>query len=163
MTSINAAPTRRLDGYDKRILAAIQRRGDIGPGELSEVVHLSMSQCSRRLQRLKAEGFVARTVALLSDAHLQIGVTVYIMASLTSHAPEHTRAFHDRIRSNPEISECHSLTGEFDYLLKVCTKDLTTFNDLLKDLLVAPEIAHVRSSIVLESLKATTELPLNYA
>lgn len=156
-------PGRKLDSYDRRILATIQRRGDIGPTELSAVVHLSMSQCSRRLQRLKSEGFVAVTAALLSEAHLQIGVKVFVVASLRSHEAANTSAFQERVRSNVQISECHKVTGESDYLLKICTKDLATFNEVLNGLLSAPEIAHVRSSIVLESLKSTTELPLDFA
>jgi Lrp/AsnC family leucine-responsive transcriptional regulator len=159
----STAESRKLDSYDRRILATIQRRGDIGPTELSEIVHLSMSQCSRRLQRLKAEGYVAVTASLLSEAHLHIGVKVFVVANLRSHETAHTTAFHERIRSNPQISECHKVTGESDYLLKICTKDLATFNEVLNGLLSAPEIAHVRSSIVLESLKSTTELPLDFA
>lgn len=154
---------RKLDSYDRRILAKLQVQGDLGPAELSEHIHLSMSQCSRRLQRLRAEGYVAKTVALLNEERLHIGVCVYVMVTLTSHAPECTRAFYDRVRTMSEITECHKLTGEADYLLKVSTKDLHTYNVLLnKYLLQAQEIAQVRSSMVLESLKATTQLTLDY-
>jgi Lrp/AsnC family leucine-responsive transcriptional regulator len=155
---------RALDSFDRRILAELQAQGDIGPAELSERVHLSPSQCSRRLQRLKAEGYIDKIVALLSHEHLDLGVTAYVLITLRSHAPEHSEAFQQRVRTSPEILECASTTGEADYVLKVCTKDLASYNILLTEkLLRASEIATARSSIVLNQMKSTTELPLAFA
>ena len=154
---------RKLDSYDRRILAKLQTHGDMGPGELSEVVHLSTSQCSRRLQRLRSEGYVDRTVAILSQKRLRIGMTIWVLTALKNYEPENVRAFHDRVRANAAILECHKLTGEADYLLKICTRDLESYNDILtRDLLAAPEVATVRSAIVLESVKSTTQLPLDW-
>jgi len=154
---------RPLDSFDRRILAILQVQGDIGPAELSELVHLSGSQCSRRLQRLKAEGYVEQTVAVLSREHLNLDVTTYVLVTMRSHSPENTEAFQKRIRSNAQIIECASLTGEADYLLKVVTKDLASYNAfLVENLLGAPEIATVRSSFVLDRFKSTTALPLDF-
>ena len=155
--------TRKLDSFDSRILAQLQTQGDLGPVELAEIIHLSPSQCSRRLQRLKAEGYVARIVALLDETHLNIGVVAYVLTTLKSHAPEQTQLFQARIGALSEVVECHKMTGEADYILKVCTRNLETFNALLTDhLLVAPEIATVRSSIVLDRIKSTSQLPLEF-
>jgi Lrp/AsnC family leucine-responsive transcriptional regulator len=155
--------TRKLDSFDRRILAQLQTRGDLGPVELAEIIHLSPSQCSRRLQRLKSEGYVGGIVALLNEDHLNIGVVAYVLTTLKSHAPEQTELFQKRIGALCEVVECHKMTGEADYILKVCTRNLESFNNLLTHhLLVAPEIATVRSSIVLDRIKSTTQLPLEF-
>lgn len=155
--------TRALDSSDRRILAKLQANGDLGPGELSELIGLSMSQCSRRLQRLRAEGYVRAVVSLLDPAQLNTEIIVFVRATLKSHAPDNVRAFRERVELLSEITECHMMTGDADYLLKICTRDLETYNRLLTNqLVVAPEVAQVRSSIVLESLKYTTELPLEF-
>src|SRR5215469_2224890 len=94
---------RLLDSFDRRILAELQVQGDLGPAELSERVRLSPSQCSRRLQRLKTEGFVERTVALLSPGHLNLGVSAYVLITLRSHDPERIEAFQKLVRTSAEI------------------------------------------------------------
>ena len=157
------AAARTLDSYDRRILAELQIHGDLGPAELSERVHLSPSQCSRRLQRLKAEGYIAKTVALLSHEHLNIGVSAYVLITLRSHDPERIEAFQKLVRTSVEIVECASTTGEADFVLRVCTRDLDSYNAFLTGkLLRSAEIAAAHTSIVLHRYKDTTELPLDF-
>jgi Lrp/AsnC family leucine-responsive transcriptional regulator len=154
---------RPLDSFDRRILAELQVQGDLGPAELSERVNLSASQCSRRLQRLKAEGYIARTVALLSHDHLSLGVSAYVLVTLRSHDPERIEAFQKLVRTNAEILECASTTGEADFVLRVCTRDLDSYNAFLtQKLLLSTEVAKASTSIVLHQYKDTTELPLDF-
>jgi DNA-binding Lrp family transcriptional regulator len=154
---------RSLDSFDRRILAELQVRGDLGPAELSERVNLSASQCSRRLQRLKAEGYVEKTVALLSYDHLNLQVSAYVLITLRSHDPERIEVFQKLVRSSPEILECASTTGEADFVLRVCTRDLDSYNTFLTQrLLRSSEIAAARTNIVLHQYKDTTELPLDF-
>jgi DNA-binding Lrp family transcriptional regulator len=154
---------RSLDSFDRRILAELQVQGDLGPAELSERVRLSPSQCSRRLQRLKSEGYIARTVALLSHEHLNLGVTAYVLITLRSHEPERIEAFQKLVRTNAEIVECASTTGEADFVLRVCTRDLASYNAFLtQKLLLSADVATARTSIVLRQHKDTTELPLDF-
>lgn len=154
---------RSLDSFDRRILAELQVQGDLGPAELSERVNLSPSQCSRRLQRLKAEGYVARTVALLDHGRLNLGVSAYVLITLRSHDPERIESFQKLVRTSPEILECASTTGEADFVLRVCTRDLDSYNAFLtQKLLRSAEVATARTSIVLHQHKDTTELPLDF-
>ena len=154
---------RPLDSFDRRILAELQAQGDLGPAELSERINLSASQCSRRLQRLKAEGYIERTVALLSHDQLNLGVSAYVLITLRSHDPERIEAFQKLVRSNPEILECASTTGEADFVLRVCTRDLDSYNAFLtQKLLRSAEIATARTNIVLHQFKDTTEQPLDF-
>lgn len=154
---------RRLDSYDRCILAALQVRGDLGPAELSGLIKLSVSQCSRRLQRLKDEGYVTRVVALLNMRELGIGLVAYVQVWLKSHDSRSAHAFRERIDALPEVAECHAMAGEGDFLMKICTRDVDTFNALLANhILTAPDVGSARSSVVLRSLKSTTALPFSF-
>ena len=153
-----------LDPYDLKILKVWQQRGDVGPVELAQVVNLSPSQCSRRTQRLLKEGYVRGFRAVLDPAKVSVGVSAYVLLTMTSHAPEAASAFHARMQDLDEVLECQKLTGSADLILRVATHDLVSFNRLLtKQILGAPEVATAQSSIVLEDVKSTTSLPLNFA
>lgn len=155
---------RALDSYDLRILEHWQEHGDIGPVDMSERVHLSASQCSRRMQQLRQAGYVARVAGVLDAEKLGIGVNAYVLVTLRSHEADWLETFHQRIEAMDEVLECQALTGEADIILKVATRDLASFNKfLVRELLTAPEVATARSSIVLETLKSTTALPVRFA
>ncbi|TNE45939.1 MAG: Lrp/AsnC family transcriptional regulator [Sphingomonadales bacterium] len=155
---------RPLDSYDIRILDHWQKEGDIGPVAMSEHVHLSPSQCSRRMHYLRQAGYIDRMAAILNSEQIGIGVHAYVLVSLRTHEAKWLDAFHARIQELDEVQECQSLTGEADIILKVATRDLASFNDfLMRELLTKPEVAKARSSIILENLKSTTTLPMRFA
>ncbi len=150
-----------LDQYDLRILQIWQSRGDIGPVEMAEAIALSASQCSRRMAALRREGHVLGFHARLNPDSLGIGLKAYVLITMNSHAPAAADAFRARILALDEVLECQKLTGEADIILKVATRDLASFNQLLTQrILAAPEVATARSSIILEEVKSTTALPI---
>lgn len=145
-----------LDGFDLKLLAELQHEGRLTNAELGDRVHLSASQVSRRVQRLIDEGFIERFQAVLSRQKLGLGLTVYCLVTLKIHAGDSMQAFHERVRALPEVVECQSLTGEADYVLKIVVADLKRFSDFMSEhLMKAPEVANIRSSVVLESIKET--------
>lgn len=150
-----------LDGFDLKLLDALQRDGRLTNAELGEIVHLSASQVSRRVQRLIDSGYIERFQAVLNRQLLGLGLTAYCLVTLKIHGGDSMLAFHDRVRRLPEVQECQSLTGEADYLLKVVVSDLKRFADFMSEhLMKAPEVANIRSSIVLESIKETGAYPV---
>ncbi len=156
--------SRALDGFDRRILACLQVQGDAGVAQLSEAVFLSPSQCSRRVHRLRAEGYITRMVALLDRDRLNLAITAYVLVTLRSHGAAERKAFAARVGGLDEVLECASLAGEADFLVKICTRDLRSYNSLLMHrLLAAPEVATVRTSVVLDAIKEATGLPLGFA
>lgn len=158
-----AAMARDLDPFDLHILECWQAQGDIGPVEMSGHVHLSPSQCSRRMQQLRAAGYVSHVAAVLDPERLGIGVSAYVLVSLRTHEADWLDNFHRRILELDEVLECQALTGSADIILKVATRDLASFNTLLvREILSAPEVATARSSIVLENIKSTTALPTRF-
>lgn len=152
-----------LDRYDVRILAAMQEQGDIGPMEMSQVVHLSPSQCSRRMQSLRKAGYVKSIRAVLDPGMVRVGLQAYVLITMKSHSPEAADAFHKKLLGLDEVIECQKLTGASDMIIKVATHDLHSFNRLLtRELLSAPEVANAQSSIILEDIKSTTSLALRF-
>lgn len=153
-----------LDRFDLRILAALQDHGDMGPGDISALVNLSPSQCSRRMQQLRASGHIRAVRAVLDAAQLGIGISAYVMLTMTSHDPQRAAQFRARLCEMAEVLECQLLTGSPDMILKVATRDLASLNDLLtRHLLAAPEVATARTSIILQDVKSTSSLPLTFA
>lgn len=153
-----------LDRFDLRILAVLQEQGDMGPGDMSALVNLSPSQCSRRMQQLRASGHIRAVRAVLDDARLGIGISAYVMLTMTSHDPQSAAEFRQRLCAMDEVLECQLLTGSPDMILKVATRDLASLNDLLtRHLLAAPEVATARTSIILQNVKSTSSLPLAFA
>ena len=150
-----------LDGFDLKLLSELQQDCRLTNAELGERVHLSASQVSRRVQRLIEDGYIERFQAVLNRQKIGIGLTAYCLVTLKIHGGDSMQAFHERVRGLPEVLECQSLTGEADYVLKVAVADLKRFADFMSEhLMKAPEVANIRSSIVLESIKETSAYAL---
>jgi DNA-binding Lrp family transcriptional regulator len=151
----------QLDGFDLRILAAVQQRGDISHVDLAERVHLSPTQCARRLERLKEQGYIRQIVAILDPELVGLTVVAHSLVSLRSHDEAANAAFRKFILGASEVVECYSQTGDADFLMKVMTRDLPHLSDFVDRLIAAAGgLASLRSSIVLKTVKKTTELPL---
>jgi Lrp/AsnC family leucine-responsive transcriptional regulator len=101
------------------------------------------------------EGYIQRFQAVLDPRRVGIGLTAYCLVTLKIHSEGGMEDFHRRVKALPEILECQALTGEADYLLKIAVADLKAFSDFLgAHLMRAPEVATIRSSIVLDSVKS---------
>lgn len=149
------------DTTDLRLLACLQGEARLTNVELSERVNLSPSQCHRRLRRLEQAGLIRGYAALLDRERLGFGVVAFVSVTLEKQSEHPAQAFNQAVQDLPEILECHAVSGEADYLLRVVAADLKAFSDfLMHRLLRLPMVAHVRSSILLDEVKATTALPL---
>ena len=152
--------SQRLDRHDLRILDELQRRGDITMTELSEVVHLSHSQCSRRIKQLQATGMIRGYVAMLEPEQLGLGLKCYVHVSLRHNADPAT-SFRSLVDECPEIVECAMITGNGDFLIKTLTRNLEHFHEILGRVAECAEVSDMRSSIAVENVKETTSLPLS--
>ena len=150
-----------LDGFDIRLLAALQDNGRLTNQEAGERIGLSPSQCSRRRTALEAAGFVRGYHAQLSAEALGFRVLVIIQVALNAHNGDNARRFRDLISRLDEVQEAYAVTGENDYQLKAIVPDLKDLSTLVNDVLLPHEsVARVHSAIVLERLKETSRLPL---
>src|SRR5688572_27730895 len=105
-------PHSCMDKLDRRLLGLLQEDSSLSHIELGEMVNLSASQCSRRLQRLHQDGYVAKQVALLDPERLGLQVEAYVMVTLATHGAGAATAFHERVGRHPAIMECCGLTGD---------------------------------------------------
>ncbi|MEP7303357.1 MAG: Lrp/AsnC family transcriptional regulator [Caldimonas sp.] len=150
-----------LDAIDRKILRALQTDGRATNVELAALVHLSAPQCYRRVRALE-EGGVIRGYAAHVDAEaLGLAVTAYVNVSIAGDQFGRVRDIEAQIRAYPQILECQSVSGDYDYLLKVVARDLKDLSNFLTDrLMQVPGIDDVRSMICLEEIKPPSPLPV---
>ncbi len=151
-----------MDVYDKRILASVQERADLTHAELAERVHLSPSQCARRLERLRAAGYIERTVAILNRERLGLDVLAHVLISLQVHEGVRNDAFRHFIDEAPEVLECYMQSGDADLLMKVAVPTLEALAAFIDRLIgLSGGLATLRSYIVLRSLKTGNRYPIS--
>jgi DNA-binding Lrp family transcriptional regulator len=151
-----------LDSTDKLILEILQSEGRLSNAELARRVNLSPPATHARLRRLEEEGVIRGYAALLDREKSGYDMLCFVQISLQLHQPQQVQAVRDAIRDMPEVLECHHITGEYDYLLKVVIhnrKDLERF--ILERLTPVPGVARIHTSLVLTEVKATTALPVD--
>jgi len=153
-----------LDAFDIKLLTALQQDCSQTHQQLAEQVHLSPSQCSRRVQRLMESGLIEKTVALLKPEAVGLTITAYVMLTLRTHAHNDVDRLNQDMARYEEIVELASLTGEADYVLKLRCRDMKHLSEFLNDRLMShAEVATVKTSVVLQPLKETTEISLAFA
>lgn len=150
-----------LDRIDLRILAFLQAHGRASNLELAAAASLSAPQCHRRHRRLEERGYIDRYETRLSAARLGLGVIAFIHIAMEKGHIRELPKFKDLIAEMPEVLECYSVTGDFDYVIKVIARDLKSLSRFLMDRLMRlPGVTSVRSSVCLDEIKCTSALPL---
>ncbi len=150
-----------LDRYDKAILDALQKDGRISNVQLASLVNLSESACLRRVRALEESGMIDRYVALVSQQQAGLSGDVFVNIGLQREEESELAAFEEAVRAIPEVMECHLMTGEFDYLLRVVVSDMADFERIHKQSLTRlPGVARVNSSVAIRTVQKKTELPL---
>ena len=156
-----AVPQRPLDSYDVRILDALQRDGSIGNNDLSKIVHLSASQCSRRRAALEKSGIIARYRASLNAEALGLKLHAIVRLNMQNHDNASDEALSKWLGAQPEIQSAFSISGDADYILTERVEDLETFSLFIHErLLRQPQITQVRSEFVLKVLKDSEALQI---
>lgn len=152
-----------LDRYDLSLLDALQHDASITHQQLSELVHLSASQVSRRVQRLREAGFITKMVALVDNDRVGLGVRAMAHVALQQHSGAERQAFEKTVAAMDEVLDCFSVAGESDYVLHLMAPDLSSLSkNVLQRITQIKGVSSVRSSVVLECIKTTTRLPLNH-
>ncbi len=152
-----------MDKLDRKILELLQKDADLTAAEIADRIGLSKAPCWRRIQRLRETGVIRRTVALLDAQALNVGTTVFVTIKAPSHSAGWFERFSKVVRDLPEVTELHRMSGDVDYLLRVVVPDIAGYDAVYKRLIAALELLDVSASFSLETLKATTALPLHYA
>ena len=154
-----------LDKLDRHILRSLQINGRATYDQLAEQVSLSPSAVLRRVKRLEESGVIDRYVALIKPEKVGLSLTAHLNVRLEKHAESHKRNPMDVFRASvltwPEVVECMALTGEMDYFLRVVVQDMAHCSRFVMDtLLKHPSVQDCKTSFVLDSVKATTAIPV---
>jgi len=150
-----------LDAIDRKILDVLQRDGRISNVDLASQVHLSAPQCFRRVRALEERGVLRGYRADVAPQSLGLEVVAYVSLNITAQAFARVREIESLIRDFPEILECHTVSGDCDYLLKVAAANLKGLSTFLTDKLMQLDgVADVRSMICLEEIKPPAGWPV---
>lgn len=150
----------RLDHIDRRILQLLQANGRMTNIALARRVGISPPPCLRRMRALEAAGLIRGYHAELPPEALGFAVTVFAQIGLSSQAEKDLKAFEDLVLSWPEVREAHMLAGETDFLLKIVAPDWDTYQRFLSaKLTAAPNVAHVKSALMLRVSKFAPGVP----
>ncbi|ABD56254.1 Lrp/AsnC family transcriptional regulator [Jannaschia sp. CCS1] len=155
-------PQTKLDEIDRKILAELQGDGRMTNVELAKRVGISAPPCLRRVRTLEEAGYIKGYHAEVDARQLGFEVQVFAMISLASQAEADLTAFEDRCNAWPLVRECHMLNGEIDFILKCVAPDLSSFQSFLTgELTSAPNVASVRTSLVIRGAKDTPGVPFD--
>ncbi|KAB2883366.1 MAG: Lrp/AsnC family transcriptional regulator [Albidovulum sp.] len=150
----------RLDEIDRKILAELQDDGRMTNVELARRVGISAPPCLRRVRTLEEAGYIRGYHADVNPRELGFEVQVFAMVGLHSQAEADLSAFEQRCRDWPLVRECHMLNGEIDFILKCVAPDLSSFQTFLtEDLTSAPNVASVKTSLVIRCAKDKPGVP----
>ncbi len=153
-----------LDKTDRQILTILQKQGRLSNQDLADKVALSPSPCLRRVKRLEEEGYIKGYAAQVDADKIGRGLIAFVSIRLnkhsgSSHAP--MQDFNRDVQLWPEVVECHSMSGDMDYLLRVQVQDLAAFSAFAMNVLMQhPSVVDMRSSFALGKIKESTALAL---
>ena len=151
----------KLKPADRTILAALQQDGRVTNVALSARTGMSESACLRRIRNMERAGVISGYAAVLDQRALDLTVTAFVLVSVEKQPTEGPEAFHDRVRAERHIVECHATSGTHDYLLKVVARDMDHFAALVMEgILKYPNVRHVESGFSLRKIKSPQPLPL---
>lgn len=144
----------RLDPIDRRILHELGLNGRISIAELSRKVNLSKTPCQARMRRLEQGGFILGYRAVVDPTRLGLPHVVFVEVRLSDTRKAALEAFNKAVRALPEIEEAHMIASSFDYLLKVRTKDIAAYREVLGEKISAlPHVAHTSTHVSMEAVK----------
>jgi Lrp/AsnC family transcriptional regulator, leucine-responsive regulatory protein len=150
-----------IDKYGKNIIQLLQTNARMSNAELSRRIGLSPPATLARIKRLEEEGFIKQYATIVDRQKAGYDMLCFVSVSLQLHEIHQVTSFYETIRDMPEVLECHHVTGNYDYLLKVVAKNTADLEDfLINRLTPIPGVARIHTSLVLRETKNSTNIPL---
>jgi DNA-binding Lrp family transcriptional regulator len=150
-----------LDRVSRSILEALQDDARQSTQALADRLGLSATPVWRRIKEMEERGLIRRHVALVDREKLGLSICVLANVSLVRHSEGAVEQFEALVRASREIIECHGITGEADYLIKIVVPDMKAYDQFLQSKVFRlPGVASVRSNVVLREVKYETALPI---
>ncbi len=142
------------DDIDRNIIRLLQSNATLPIQTIADQVGLTSNPCWRRIKRLESDGVILARVAKIDPSKLGLGMTAFVRIHTEKHTKDWLESFAKAVRIIPEIVECHRMTGDVDYFLKVIVRDLSHYDRVYQRLLhLVPDLSDVSSSFSMEILK----------
>ena len=151
----------KIDEIDKKILLILQSRAKITNAKLSEEIGLSPAPTLERVKKLEQLGIITSYHAKLNTEKIGLGVTTFVLATLNGHNRANIEGFIEEIDKIPEVIECHHITGAGDFILKVISKDIASYQKLmLEKVSDIKQVDNMQSMVVLSTFKDSKVMPI---
>jgi len=152
---------QELDEIDLRILRILQSDPEINIQEIGERVGLSHTPCWRRIKKMQDSGLLKGRIWLIDSEKAELDVSIFVFVRLDTHSAEVLEAFEHATADIPEILQCYTMSGEFDYLLRVVVPSVRAYERTIKGkLLKLPNVGVMNSHFALNEIKNTNSLPI---
>ena len=153
--------SKTLDRTDLQILEMLQSDARISNAELAEHVNLSPTPCLRRVKRLEESGVIKNYVTELDRQKIGLHISAFVFVQLERNSSENATAFETAVKELPQVMECFVLTGQYDYLLRVVSEDLETYEKFIKTGLAdIIQVARIDTTIILNQVMSRMSLPI---
>ena len=150
-----------IDNIDRKILETLQDDGRIKNSDLAKIINISPPPTAERVKKLEKNGYINKYVALVNPTKVGITCFTYVEVTLIRHGKEGVERFMRSIVKLDEVMECHHITGGADFLLKIATKDIPTYEQfIIQSLTALPDVQHLKTLVVLSTLKQETKIPI---
>ncbi|MEK1974934.1 Lrp/AsnC family transcriptional regulator [Vibrio parahaemolyticus] len=149
-----------MDKIDRQLLHLIQKDATLTTAELADQVGLSASPCARRLKRLEQEGVISGYRAMISRGAVGIAMTVFVEVSLNNHQASSIDEFETAIVDMDEVISCHVVSGAYDYLLEVVSKDLPGYESFTRKLQRLENVKDIHTHLAIRQVKGNGYLPI---
>ncbi len=151
-----------MDRIDKQILEILQQNGRITNSELAKQINMSPPPTLERVKKLEQKGYIKKYVAILNPEKIDKGSFIFVEITLSRHGSQNVLDFMEAAKSVDEILECHHITGDADFLLKIAVKNIPAYEELvLKSLTNLPNVQHLKSLVVLSTIKNETSYKID--
>ena len=151
-----------LDHFEKLILKVLQRDGRASTQALSDAVGLSMSPCWRRVKRLEDEGYITGYTAVIDGKKLGLNALAHVQVSLIDYDVSSIEKFQNFVERNEQVLECASVTGDFDYILKVAATDPESLEQFIMHNLLGLNVVRATTTLfILRQMKVSGPLPID--
>ncbi|GLP85774.1 Lrp/AsnC family transcriptional regulator [Tritonibacter mobilis] len=152
--------SKNIDQIDRDLLRALQRDGSLSQRDLAERVGLSQNACWRRLRALQDKGILRGTRAEVDRSQLDLGLVVFVMLRTRHHSAEWLAQFRRHVLTIPEVVDFHRIGGDYDYQLKVVTRDMASYDKVYQRLIAGVELDSVTSYFAMEAIAEGRPLPV---
>ena len=151
----------KLDQTDRKILELLQANSNITNAQLALEIGLSAAPTLERVKKLETAGVIKSYHAVVDAASVGLGVSTFVMASLKGHNKENITKFMNAISEIKEIVECHHVTGQADFILKIVCTDIPSYQNLMLEKVTNIEVVdNLQSMVILSTFKDTKMVPI---